>query len=185
MYIYIYIYIYVCIYIYTHTHTHICMYDRLGPMTSMKMSVRKRHHRGNGSPYLRAAMSKIKNDNFMRASINKINSIQRRALDKAEVWSMCVCVCVCVYVCVYICMPTHIIIHTRTHAHTHTHTHTTHTHTHTHTHTLSLSLSLSHTHTSRARALASRICLPVAGTSFSLRSPWTFTSRRSTLLTSQ
>jgi hypothetical protein len=71
-------------------------------MTSMKMSVRKRHHRGNGSPYLRAAMSKIKNDNFMLASMNKINSIQRRALDKAEVRGGHVCVCICLYLYMYI-----------------------------------------------------------------------------------
>jgi hypothetical protein len=97
-------------------------------MTSMKMSVRKRHHRGNGSPYLRAAMSKIKNDNFMRASINKINSIQRRALDKAEVWSICACMSVCVHARTH----THCYTHAHAHTHTHTHTHTHHAHTHTH-----------------------------------------------------
>ena len=43
----------------------------LGPMTSMKMSVSKRHLRGQGSRYLRAALEKI-------------NSIQKRALQHAE-----------------------------------------------------------------------------------------------------
>jgi len=43
----------------------------LGPMTSIKMSVSKRHSRGHGSTYLRAALEKI-------------NNIQERALEEAH-----------------------------------------------------------------------------------------------------
>ena len=61
----------------------------LGPMTTMKMSVRKRHLKGQGSPYLRDALKKI-------------NSIDQRALQKArgEVgeFDVCVYVDMCIYV---------------------------------------------------------------------------------------
>ena len=43
----------------------------IGPMTSMKMSVRKRHFKGRGSPYLRDALKQI-------------NGVQKRALQEAQ-----------------------------------------------------------------------------------------------------